>query len=107
MTSDVAAVPESEAPASTPEVRGAYLDQSVVGYMLYGVGAATAFLAVALSLSDAAAALHSSVLAVGLLVAGLSGHQVVTRLGPRVAQAAAYMLLAVASLCLVTARPSP
>ncbi len=94
-------------PASALETRSAYLDQSVVGYLLYGVGAVTAFLALALSLSDAAAALHSSVLAIGLLVAGLSGDQLVTRLGPRAAHGSAYVLLAIASLCLVTAPAFP
>ena len=66
--------PDPDAPASASETRSAYLDQSVVAYLLYGVGAVTAFLAVALSLSDTAAALHSSLLAVGLLSAGLIGY---------------------------------
>ncbi len=96
-------VPEPEVAASALETRSAYLDQSVVGYLLYGVGAVTAFLAVALSLSDAAAALHSSLLAVGLLVAGLSGDRLDTLLGPRAAQGVAYLLLAMASVCLATA----
>ncbi len=97
------AAPATDAPATTFETRSAYLDQSVVGYLLYGVGAVTAFLAVALSLSDAAAALHSSLLAVGLLVAGLSGDRLEIRLGARAAHGTAYLLLAVASVCLVTA----
>ncbi len=96
-------VPEREVAASALETRSAYLDQSVVGYLLYGVGAVTAFLAVALSLSDAAAALHSSLLAVGLLVAGLSGDRLDAFVGPRAAHGCAYVLLAAASVCLATA----
>ncbi len=93
----------ADAPASSSETRSAYLDQSVVGYLLYGVGAVTAFLAAALSLSDATAALHSSLLAVGLLIAGLTGDWIDARLGPRSAHRIAYLLLAVASACLATA----
>ena len=90
-------------PASSSEARSAYLDQSVVAYLLYGVGAVTAFLAVVLSLSDAVAALHSSLLAVGLLVAGLTGDRIDARLGSRSAHRMAYLLLAIASVCLATA----
>jgi MFS family permease len=99
----VAPEPSAPAPASASETRSAYFDQTVVGYLLYGVGAVTAFLAVALSLSDATAALHSSLLAIGLLVAGLSGDQIDARLGSRAAHGLAYVLLAIASLCLATA----
>jgi MFS family permease len=94
---------EPDTPASSSETRSAYLDQSVVGYLLYGVGAVTAFLAVALSLSDATAALHSSLLAAGLLAAGITGDRLVALLGPRWAHRLAYLLLAIASVCLATA----
>jgi MFS family permease len=96
-------VPKPEAPAPSLEVRSAYLDQSVIGYLLYGVGAITAFLAVLLSLSDAQAGLHSSVLAVGIAVAGLTGDRLDAIVGWRVAHLTAYLLLAAASVCLVTA----
>ncbi len=92
-----------ERPASSAETRAAYLDQSVVGYLLYGVGAATAFLAVALSLSDSAAALHSSLLATGLLGAGFLGHRLDAVLGSRRTHWLAYLLLVVAIVCIVTA----
>jgi hypothetical protein len=75
----------------------------VVGYLLYGVGAITAFLAVALSLSDAAAALHSSLMALGFVVAGLSGDRVGAIIGTGTLHMAAYLLLAVATACLATA----
>jgi MFS family permease len=101
-SADVAA-PESEAPASAAETRSAYVDQAVVGYLLYGVGAVTAFLAAALSLSDAAAALHSSMLAIGFVVAGLTGDRLAARLGPRTAHLSAYLLLAAATVCLAAA----
>jgi MFS family permease len=94
---------EPDAPASTFEVRSSYLDQSVIGYLLYGVGAVTAFLAVVLSLSDAEAALHSSALAVGIALAGLAGERLDGLLGARIAHAGAYLLLAIASVCLAFA----
>ena len=100
----VDAIPsEQEEPASTTETRGAYLDQSIVAYLLYGVGAVTAFLAVTLSLSDASAALHSSLMAIGLLAAGLSGDRLDARLGSKRTQALAYVVLLVAVVCLATA----
>jgi len=98
-----AAAPQPDAPASASQTRSAYLDQSVIGYLLYGVGAVTAFLAVALSLSDAAAALHSSLLAIGFVVAGSTGDRVEARLGPRATHRTAYLLLAAATACLATA----
>jgi MFS family permease len=94
---------EPDAPASSIEVRSSYLDQAVIGYLLYGVGAVTAFLAVVLSLSDAEAALHSSALAVGIALAGLAGDRLDALVGARPAHATAYLLLAVASVCLATA----
>jgi MFS family permease len=94
---------EPDAPASSFEVRSSYLDQAVIGYLLYGVGAVTAFLAVVLSLSDAEAALHSSALAVGIALAGLAGDRLDALVGARPAHATAYLLLAVASVCLATA----
>ena len=94
---------EADAPAPAFEVRSSYLDQSVIGYLLYGVGAVTAFLAVVLSLSDAEAALHSSALAIGIAVAGLAGDRLDALIGARPAHAVAYLLLALASVCLATA----
>lgn len=103
MTTEASSGSPAEAPASPAETRGAYIDQSVVAFLLYGVGAVTAFLAVALSLSDAVAALHSSVLAIGLLGAGLLGDRLDRLLGPGGAHRLAYLLLVIASVCLATA----
>lgn len=103
MPSADAGVREPDVAASAAEARGAYLDQSVVGFLLYGVGAATAFLAAALSLTDATAALHSSLLAIGFVVAGVTGDRVEARLGPRATHRMAYLLLAAATACLATA----
>jgi predicted MFS family arabinose efflux permease len=47
----------------------------VVGYLLYCVGAVTAFIALRLALSDAEAGLHSSALAIGVVGAGLTSHR--------------------------------
>ena len=107
MAPDPTVDPWMEAPASTSETRAAYLDQSVVAYMLYGVGAVTAFLAAALSLSDAVAALHSSLLAIGLLGAGFVGDRLDTLLGSRRAHWLAYALLLVAIVCITTAPALP
>jgi MFS family permease len=96
-----------EEPASEAAVRSAYLDQAAVGYLLYGVGAVTAFIAAALALSDAVAALHSSSLAVGLLLAGASGDRLAERLGPRSFHLLGYLLLAIASACLALAPALP
>lgn len=103
MTPNGSDASQLEAPASVPEVRSAYIDQLVLGYLLYGVGAVTAFLAAALALSDAQAALHSSLLASGLLVAGFAGDRVDAAIGLRRANVLAYALLAAGSSCLMTA----
>lgn len=100
-------VPETEAPASASETRAAYLDQSIVAYLLYGVGAVTAFLAAALSLSDAVAGLHSSLLAVGLLGAGFAGDRLDASLGTRRAHWLAYVVLLAAAVCIISAAALP
>lgn len=97
----------AEVPASRREAGSAYVDLAVVGYLLYGVGAVTAFLAAALALSDAEAALHSSLLAVGLLAAGFGTDRVDTAIGPRRANIVAYALLALGSVSIVTALAYP
>ena len=51
----------------------AYAYLCVVGFLLYAIGALTPYLRDALHLSAAEAALHASVLAVGLMVAGVVG----------------------------------
>ena len=103
MTADELEGMTAEAPASTGEAGSAYVDQVVIGYLLYGVGAVTAFVAAALTLSDAEAALHSSLLAIGLLGAGLAGDRIDTLIGAKRANVLAYVLLAIASICIATA----
>ena len=97
------AVRASAGPASTFEVRSAYLDQSVMGYLIYGVGAISASLAVALSRSDAQAALHSSALAIGVVSAGLTGDRLDRLLGARMVHIGTYLLLATAIFLLAWA----
>ena len=103
MTSDAAGPPRSEAAPSAREAASAYIDNVVIGYLLYGVGAVTAFLAAALALSDAQAALHSSLLAVGLLAAGLSGDRIDSYIGSRRANVLGYGLLVAGSIAIVIA----
>ena len=91
------------APSSSADVGRAYLDQALIGYLVYGVGAVTAFLAVSLSLSDAQAGLHSSALASGMVIAGLISDRLDRLAGMRNVHFAGLTLLAVASLLLVWA----
>ena len=91
------------APASSADVGRAYLDQALIGYLVYGVGAVTAFLAVTLSLSDAQAGLHSSALASGMVVAGLISDRLDRLAGTKHVHFAGLTLLTVASLLLVWA----
>ena len=60
-------------PASAPEVRLAYANLGAISYSFYVVGAATAFIAVALSLSETQAGLHTSAMALGMILAGVRG----------------------------------
>jgi MFS family permease len=77
--------PEVHGPAQPwlTDVRRSYLDQAAIGYLIYMVGAVTAFLAAALALSDAQAGLHSSAMAVGMIVASLLSHRLDERFGTR------------------------
>ncbi len=65
------------------DVRRSYLDQGAIGYLIYMVGAVTAFLAAALALSDAQAGLHSSAMAAGIIAASLFGPRLDHRFGVR------------------------
>ena len=107
MAADVTDTPQGEVPASVREAASAYVDTLSIGYLLYGVGAVTAFLAAALALSDAEAALHSSLMASGLLAAGISGDRIDARIGSTRANVAAYMLLGLGSAAMATAAAYP
>ncbi len=85
------------------ELRRAYVDQTAVSYSFYVVGAATAFVAVALSLSETEAGLHSSAMAVGMIVAGLAGDRFDGSAGVRRVHLAAMALLAVSLVGLALA----
>ena len=81
-------------PAPAADVRRAYLTQAAISYSFYVVGAATAFVAAALSLSDTQAGLHSSAMAVGMIVAGSAGERFDRAAGVRPVQYAAMAVLA-------------
>ena len=87
------------------EVRRAYVDQAAVSYSFYVVGASAAFIAVALSLSDTQAGLHSSAMAVGMIAAGVAGERFDGLAGVRKVHLVAMGLLAV-SLVLLAWAPS-
>lgn len=102
----------SRAPHEEPEVRGSvrpwltdvrrsYLDQGAIGYLIYMVGAVTAFVAAALALSDAQAGLHSSAMAVGMIGASLVSHRLDHRFGVRPVHFAGLAVSALAALLLV------
>lgn len=89
--------------ASAAQVRRAYANQAAISYSFYMVGAAAAFIAVALELSETETGLHSSAMALGIVVSGLTGERVDGRLGVRRAHLAAMGLLAVSLLLLASA----
>jgi MFS family permease len=84
-------------------VRRSYIDQAAIGYLIYMVGAVTAFLAAALALSDGQAGLHSSAMAVGMIGASLLSHGLDHRFGVRVIHLGALAILIAAALLLAWA----
>lgn len=95
--------PSADAAGTPAAVHRAYRDLGVVGYVLYGVGAVSPFLRDALGLSDTQAGLHSSLVAIGLLGAGLLADRLDRRSGPSRAHAGAALLGAVATVLLAWA----
>jgi MFS family permease len=91
------------ASASVADVRQAYVNQAAISYSFYVVGAATAFIAVALSLSETQAGLHSSAMAVGLIVAGVAGERFDVWLGVRRVHLFAMGVLAISLVTLALA----
>jgi MFS family permease len=91
------------ASASVADVRRAYVNQAAISYSFYVVGAATAFIAVALSLSETQAGLHSSAMAVGLIVAGVAGERFDVWLGVRRVHLFAMAILALSLVALALA----
>ena len=84
-------------------MRRSYLDQGAIGYLIYMVGAVTAFVAAALALSDAQAGLHSSAMAVGMIGASLFSHRLDHRFGVRAVHFAGLAVSALAALLLAWA----
>ncbi|MFV2064677.1 MAG: sugar MFS transporter [Chloroflexota bacterium] len=93
----------SSGPASSADVRRGYLDQAVVGYLVYGVGAATAFLAVQLSLSDTQAGIYPSAFAAGMVLAGLLSHRLDRLAGMKAVHFVALGLLGLAAVLIAWA----
>ncbi len=89
--------------APVAEVRRAYVDQAAVSYSFYVVGASAAFIAVALSLSETEAGLHSSAMAAGMIVAGVAGERFDRLAGVRRVHYLGMALLAVSLLFLAWA----
>lgn len=78
------------------EVRCAYVDQAALGYVMYLLGAISAFLAGALALSDSETGLHSAAMATGLIASGLASHRLDARFGLRAVHLSALALMALA-----------
>ena len=85
------------------DVRRSYIDQAALGYLIYLLGAVNAFLAVALSLSDAEAGLHSSTMAIGIIGASLGAHRLDDRFGVRAVHFAALGSVVLAALVIAWA----
>lgn len=92
-----------DGPASEADVRGAYLDQGAIGYVIYAVGAVSAYIAVGLTLSDAQAGLHSSLFAVGMVAAGIGADRLDRLIGARTTHVVALAAMAVATSLLAWA----
>lgn len=74
-----------------------------MGYLVYFVGAVTAFIAVRLALSDAEAGLHSSALALGVIVAGVTANRLDALLSMRTTHLAALGSLGIGAVLLAWA----
>jgi MFS family permease len=72
-----------------------YLQLSMFGYVLYGLGPSVSLLGHDLGLSDVAASLHGGALAVGAVAAGMTSSRLALRFGRSSVQTAALALLAV------------
>ena len=90
-------------PASEADVHRVYLDAASMGYVINGVGPITAFIAVALVLSDAQVGLHSMAVASGLIFAGLMTARFDRVIGTPRVHFTALVLLALSSLLLAWA----
>jgi MFS family permease len=95
--------PTLDAAGSPAAVHRAYRDLGVVGYILYGVGAISPFLRDSLGLSDAQTGFHSSLVALGLLTAGLIADRADRRAGPSQVHSLAAVLGMAATLLLAWA----
>jgi hypothetical protein len=84
-------------------VRLAYANQAVLSYAFYTLGAAIAFVAVALSLSETAAGLHATLMAVGVISTGVLGERLDHAIGVTATQRAGLAVLAVGLLLLAWA----
>jgi hypothetical protein len=96
------------APTEDPEPEGAwpsYIAQAAIGYVIYGLGAAGPYLRTQLDLSDAEVGLHSTALAVGLVVAGTVAAGLGRRYGDAAVRAGAIAAIAVA-IPVLAATPS-
>ena len=96
------------ASTADPEPEGAwpsYIALAAIGYVIYGLGAAGPYLRTQLGLSDAEVGLHSTALAVGLVVAGTVAAGLGHRFGKAAVRGGAVAAIGVA-LPILAATPS-
>jgi len=96
------------APIEDPEPEGAwpsYIALAAIGYVIYGLGAAGPYLRTQLGLSDAEVGLHSTALAIGLVVAGTVAADLGRRFGGAAVRGGAIAAIGVA-LPVLAATPS-
>lgn len=106
MMASMAEVSESDQ-VDHPGARASYAEVATVGYVIYGLGAAGPYLRAQLGLSDAEVGLHSTALAIGLVVAGLLAASLGRRFGELTVRAAGIAVVAVALPVLASAPALP
>jgi MFS family permease len=90
----------TDPPLDARDAWPSYAAIAAVGYVVYGVGAVAPYLRTQLGLSDAQVGLHSSAMAVGLVLSGVIAAALDRRLGEVTVRGAGVVTLAVAVIVL-------
>ncbi len=95
--------PGTPARGTSRDAWPSYASVAAIGYSIYGVGAIAPYLRTQLALSDAEVGLHSTALAIGLVLAGAITPALTRRVGEVAVRAAAIAGLAIAVIALAAA----
>ena len=90
----------TDPPRDARDAWPSYAAIAAVGYVVYGVGAVAPYLRIQLGLSDAQVGLHSSAMAIGLVVSGVTAASLDRRLGEVAVRGAGIATLAIAVVVL-------